>query len=124
MEYVYVGKTSIQGNMNMTTDEIQEIGIHLNKYKEMFHLPDNVSIIAANRRIVTNENYVCDYGSYNKNKKLLTYIIFQTSGIITFYNNFKINCDENTIVFFPSEWFFPFKISPCIINIGNIFVDI
>lgn len=124
MEYVYVGKTSIQGNMNMTTtDEIQEIGIHLNKYKEMFHLPDNVSIIAANRRIVTNENYVCDYGSYNKNKKLLTYIIFQTSGIITFYDN-KKECESKTIVIFPSEWFFPFKLSQCVINIGNVFVDI
>ena len=127
MEYIYVGKSSIKGNMNMTTDEIHEIGIHLDKYKELFGLPENVYIITGKdlnlTNITINDKYICDYGSYNENKKLLTYIIFQTSGIITFYDN-KKECEPNTIVIFPSEWFFPFKISQCVINIGNVFVDI
>jgi hypothetical protein len=121
MDYVYVGIFSCQP-MKMLTDEIRK---HLNKYKELFGLPKIICIDSITRVNANNENYICDYGINLSKKKVLTYIIFETNATITFYiNNFEINCEPNTIVIFPAEWFFPFKITPAIINIGNVFVDI
>ena len=122
MDYIYIGKFSIK-NMNMTNDEIYEISLHLNNYKNMYGLPENICIKNTTQQMFTREKYMCDYGMCEYKKKILTYIIFQTSGIITFCDNTK-ECEPYTIVIFPSEWFFSFKISACIINIGNVFVDI
>lgn len=123
MDYIYVGKTSFSCGLTMSNDELYELSLHLNNYKNMFGLPENIYIYPARREYVKNEIFVCDYGTDDCKQKLLTYIIFQTSGIITFYDN-KKECESKTIVIFPSEWFFPFKLSQCVINIGNVFVDI
>jgi hypothetical protein len=123
MKYVYVSKTSPNCGLTLSNDELYELSLHLNNYKNMYGLPKNICIHPARREFIKNDFFVCDYGLENYKKKLLIYIIFQTSGIITFYDN-KIECEPNTIIIFPSEWFFPFKISQCVINIGNVFVDI
>jgi len=122
MDYIYVDKTTIR-SMNMNEDELQEISKHLFNYKEKYEYPENICINHSKMFFIKETYKSCNFGIEKNKKKILTYIIFQSDGTIVL-NDYKIECENGTILIFPSEWFISFTLSPSIINIGNVFIDI
>lgn len=134
MDYIYNGQFALidkikfkDYNLSEETIEnneiIDEIIKHLNIYNDLYNLSNKISLhdlkaIQINKEIVLCENRENDE---NKNEyKLLIYILFLTKSKIIIQEK-EIETNIGTIIIFPAEWFFYFKLTQCHIIKGNVY---
>jgi hypothetical protein len=137
MDYIYSGEFSIidkikfkDYNLSQETiennDIIDEIIKHINIYNDLYYLSNKISLHDLNAIQINEEIVLCDNREDNKKQentneyKLLIYIIFLTKSKITIQEK-EIETNIGTIIIFPTEWFFYFKLTQCKIIIGNVY---
>jgi hypothetical protein len=135
MDYVYVGqfliidkikfKKYILSNDNNENNEIiDELIKHIHIYKNMYNISNisNKLLLHDLDAVEIQEDInMCEsiYTIENKSR-ILIYIIFLTKTKFIIQDN-EIDIEKGNIVFFPSEWFFHFKLTKSKIIIGNVY---
>lgn len=132
MDYIYIGQFSIidtikfknyilSNDDNNNNEIINELVKHLNNYKNIYNIPNNLLLHNLNAIEIEKEVIICEQTKITENKKtLLIYIIFLTDSKFTIQSN-EIDMQKGNIIIFPSEWFFYFKLSKNKIITGNVY---
>jgi hypothetical protein len=123
MDYIYSGQFSIINkiefkdyNLSKNNEIVYEIVQHLNNYNNIYNISENISLGQLTAIEINDEKFICQ----PQTKSILIYLIFLTNSHITIQEK-EIEIEKGTIIIFPDEWFFYFKLTKTKVIIGTIY---
>jgi hypothetical protein len=132
MDYIYSGQFTIIDKIKFkdynfseetedNTEIIDEIMQHLNNYNYLYNIPEKILLDYLKSFEINKEIFLCEKRETIDNKcVLLLYLIFLNKSTIIIQEK-EINVDVGTIIIFPAEWFFYFKLIYGKVIIGNVY---